>query len=121
MHHVHHGDICARPFHLLNSALEDCSHTDGESTAPPECAQMPFDSVVIGHAPSAFVYDNLNTAFRVLMGEDVERIMNMILDPKTTTRTSINLLKPVLFVVLAITLAVELGWFKPVEIQWNFS
>ena len=32
---------------------------------------MPFDSVVIGHAPSAFVYDNLNAAFRVLMGEDV--------------------------------------------------
>ena len=32
---------------------------------------MPFDSVVIGHAPSAFGFDDLNAAFHVLMGEDV--------------------------------------------------
>src|ERR1700722_15312516 len=31
--------------------------------------KTPFDSVVVGLAPSLFTYDRLNSAFRVLMGE----------------------------------------------------
>ena len=51
-----------RPFFLLSeSAREDfCDANDPNS---------PFDCVVVGYAPSAFTYDNLNTAFRILVGE----------------------------------------------------
>ncbi|GAA6060105.1 hypothetical protein JCM10212_003513 [Sporobolomyces blumeae] len=49
-----------RPFYLLsNSAREDFP-----SSRPP------FDSVVVGLAPTAFEYDKLNEAFRLLAGEE---------------------------------------------------
>ncbi|GAA5979767.1 hypothetical protein JCM5350_002041 [Sporobolomyces pararoseus] len=48
-----------RPLYLLSpSALEDF---------PPTSA--PFDSVVVGLAPNAFDYEQLNSAFRLLAGE----------------------------------------------------
>jgi HAD superfamily hydrolase (TIGR01458 family) len=53
-----------KPYFLLsNSAREECSRV-----ADP-AAEVPYDSVVVGLAPDLFTYDNLNTAFRVLVGE----------------------------------------------------
>ena len=53
-----------RPFLLLSpSAHEECCGAGDYSN------EGPYDAVVVGLAPSLFTYDNLNTAFRILVGE----------------------------------------------------
>lgn len=57
--------ISRRPYFLLSeSAREECI-----SGLPAVSADTPYDSVVIGLAPSLLTYDNLTTAFRILIGE----------------------------------------------------
>jgi ribonucleotide monophosphatase NagD (HAD superfamily) len=55
-----------RPFLLLSeSAKEEFQTTEANDSS----SSLPFDSVIVGLAPSAFTYENLNTAFRILIGE----------------------------------------------------
>lgn len=55
----------SRPFFLLSeSARKECI-----SLLPPTSQGTPYDSVVIGLAPALLDYDNLTTAFRILVGE----------------------------------------------------
>lgn len=54
-----------RPFFLLSdSAREECT-----SALPTPPSDAPYDSVVVGLAPSLLHYNNLTTAFRILVGE----------------------------------------------------
>ena len=48
---------------LSPSAQEECCGAGDYSN------EGPYDAVVVGLAPSLFTYDNLNTAFRILVGE----------------------------------------------------
>ncbi|KAF8622430.1 hypothetical protein AX15_007014 [Amanita polypyramis BW_CC] len=56
---------CSRPYLLLSQSareeLADFVLKDDEN--------VDYDSVVVGLAPSTFTYDNLNAAFRILVGE----------------------------------------------------
>ncbi|KIJ59760.1 hypothetical protein HYDPIDRAFT_183888 [Hydnomerulius pinastri MD-312] len=55
-----------RPYMLLSqSAKQEC--TDG---SPYPSDSQPYDSVIIGLAPTLLNYENLNTAFRILVCED---------------------------------------------------
>ncbi|EIN04251.1 hypothetical protein PUNSTDRAFT_55578 [Punctularia strigosozonata HHB-11173 SS5] len=55
-----------RPYFLLSpSAAEECS-----ANLPSSDPNTPYDAVVVGLAPAMFTYDNLTTAFRVLIGEE---------------------------------------------------
>ncbi|KIM76977.1 hypothetical protein PILCRDRAFT_12342 [Piloderma croceum F 1598] len=57
-----------RPYFLLSdSAREECLSMAENN------AKIPYDSVVIGLAPSLFTYEHLNTAFRVLVNEHETR------------------------------------------------
>ncbi|KAF7984297.1 hypothetical protein HWV62_15263 [Athelia sp. TMB] len=54
-----------RPFFLLSdSAREECA-----SVLPVPPSDASYDSVVVGLAPSSLHYNNLTTAFRILVGE----------------------------------------------------
>ncbi|KIL56239.1 hypothetical protein M378DRAFT_194352 [Amanita muscaria Koide BX008] len=67
--HVLHDLHCSRPFPLLSqSAREELS--DVYHARDDDHGATGFDAVVVGLAPSILTYDNLNTAFRVLVGED---------------------------------------------------
>ena len=50
---------------LSQSALEEC--TDDSDDPPPS---SPYDAVVVGLAPTLLDYAHLNTAFRILVGEN---------------------------------------------------
>jgi ribonucleotide monophosphatase NagD (HAD superfamily) len=55
-----------RPLYLLSpSAREEIDPTSEDNTG----SDTPYDSVVVGLAPSLFTYEHLNTAFRILTGE----------------------------------------------------
>ncbi|KZP26167.1 hypothetical protein FIBSPDRAFT_949637 [Athelia psychrophila] len=54
-----------RPFFILSeSTRKECA-----SLLPPTSHDAPYDSVVIGLSPALLDYDNLTTAFRILVGE----------------------------------------------------
>ncbi|KAG6379587.1 HAD-like domain-containing protein [Boletus reticuloceps] len=67
-----------RPYMLLSkSALEECTDepvrsdlSDASSALPPS---SPYDAVVVGLAPPLLDYTHLNTAFRILVGENQPR------------------------------------------------
>lgn len=60
--------ILGRPYMLLSdSARTEFSQIE-ESEA--QVAAHPYDAVIIGLAPKLFDYEHLNTAFRILKGED---------------------------------------------------
>ncbi|OAX38338.1 hypothetical protein K503DRAFT_770583 [Rhizopogon vinicolor AM-OR11-026] len=53
-----------RPYFLLSEAAKDeCI------SARRQDPNVPYDAVIVGLAPTHFDYDNLNTAFRILVGE----------------------------------------------------
>jgi ribonucleotide monophosphatase NagD (HAD superfamily) len=59
--------ICRPYFLLSDSAREEITGKTGEDTD--DTTTTPYDSVVIGLAPSKFTYSHLNTAFRILTNE----------------------------------------------------
>ncbi|KAF9224659.1 HAD-like protein [Gyrodon lividus] len=60
------GCPSCRPYMLLSqSAKEECM-----DASPYTFPDSPYDSVVIGLAPTLLNYENLNIAFRILVGED---------------------------------------------------
>ncbi|KAG9311809.1 HAD-like domain-containing protein [Chiua virens] len=59
-----------RPYMLLSqSALEECAE-EPETQGEPSSPSSPYDAVVVGLAPALLDYAHLNTAFRILTGED---------------------------------------------------
>ena len=65
---------------LSKSALEECTDEseteDGQASASPvpdSSSSSPYDAVVVGLAPALLDYAHLNTAFRILVGEDRPR------------------------------------------------
>lgn len=59
-----------RPYILLsNSARNEIEESIARPSSSDIDVNAQYDSVVIGLAPSRFTYEDLNTAFRVLIGE----------------------------------------------------
>ena len=56
---------------LSRSALEECTDDDLVPGDPP--TSTPYDAVVVGLAPALLDYAHLNTAFRILVGENRPR------------------------------------------------
>ncbi|KAG8216382.1 HAD-like domain-containing protein, partial [Butyriboletus roseoflavus] len=68
-----------RPYMLLSeSALEECADDSGMeddtgAVVPGSPSSSSYDAVVVGLAPTLLDYAHLNTAFRILVGEDRPR------------------------------------------------
>lgn len=66
---------------LSRSAQEECTDdsglkdkdSSGASAVPNSPSSLPYDAVVVGLAPTLLDYAHLNTAFRILVGEDQPR------------------------------------------------
>lgn len=62
--------VCNRPLYLLSSsAREEIDPTSKEPSSGSDTP--PYDSVVVGLAPSLLTYEHMNTAFRILTGEQL--------------------------------------------------
>jgi len=72
-----------RPYFLLSDSAQEeiCNNLQGY--ASPRNTELPYDAVVIGYAPSTFTYPNLNTAFRILIGEHRTRSQTPALGLRT--------------------------------------
>ncbi|KAJ2927834.1 hypothetical protein H1R20_g9270, partial [Candolleomyces eurysporus] len=64
---------------LLDSARTEFSQSE---------AQGPHDAVIIGLAPKLFDYEHLNTAFRILKGEDQPKSSSSVVPSPTGTGAS---------------------------------
>jgi ribonucleotide monophosphatase NagD (HAD superfamily) len=58
-------EAVSRPYFLLSETAKDECISAG--TYDPD---VPYDAVIVGLAPTLFDYDHLNSAFRILVGED---------------------------------------------------
>ncbi|KAG2132100.1 HAD-like domain-containing protein [Suillus clintonianus] len=73
-----------RPYFLLSESAKDECRLDLHDT------NVPYDAVIVGLAPALFDYDHLNSAFRVLIGEedddddDSQKERNGSEDPKAS-------------------------------------
>ncbi|KXN88328.1 Haloacid dehalogenase-like hydrolase domain-containing protein 2 [Leucoagaricus sp. SymC.cos] len=59
-----------RPFLLLSPSAKEEVIRSNYASDPHGHLDMPYDSVIVGLAPDLLNYSNLNTAFRILKGEE---------------------------------------------------